>query len=758
EVRVKDEEMNEWEALPVDPSSIPVGSGAQRALSATQGRTRLLAGWLPGNFVHSTGVDGKNYLMFEIEENVTRDSELFLDEHLPQWEMWDLKLHQAWDCTTRWGKVICKVFLKTIEKSDFLTKCHYLNAFAGTDAEEIYRLLSMTTIANHLKPPCKLYELTQSGKKEEICDRLVACILQQLGDAKPTANVKQDLETSIKRQETKPYNLGGTVKSHFAQGCVAPECRAQRGIAKNEPIMKVTPRGWCLKMCAEEIAKKEWAKFMRGASVGAECALSTFGRLAMVEACAFEDPNLGQICEQRGLEFARPGRYNDFDLSKPQGHRRAKYVLDENRPGLLVSTPLCGPWSIIQNVDQRADQQKENLRKKRLKSQRIFENSTRLIEHQVSNLKGSVIAEQPQNSRSWQKTCWKDLRKLLPCEVIADGCACGRRAPDTGELMKKRWKFLTNDKHIWDGKDSLGLTKEAIKKLESYARLAHTNLASSAELPHNGHEVLFDAFSWVRRNTNADAMALAVLGAGSDILYVRLIDEKKMPEQLRQVRAGDLRLWFPWMGRTKVMHYDPAGSAAPDEFREWVESQGIYCLPCAADAHWQIGKVERAIEAFKEALDAFDEMISPDASTSEMFGLQAAARNDLAGVDGFSPLQRYAGRSPTGATANLDDEPNNLPLIGAELQGGMFAKDAQIRRLPRPAHIQTESSDRVQRAEAAKRSSGRRGNRDRCPGESAGADLDEYSVTNPIALATDLVYLAQSSWQGGSTELHPNSY
>ncbi|CAK0890820.1 unnamed protein product [Prorocentrum cordatum] len=502
------------------------------------------------------------------------------------------------------------------------------------------------------------------------------------------------------------------------------------------------------------------------------CALATFGRLTMVEACTHEDSNLGKVCDEKGYHYERLGLFNENDLSKPQGYHKAKFLLDEKRPELFVSTPPCGPWSIMQNVNQRNDQQKENLRRKRLKSQRIFENNKRLIEHQVLNLNGSALAEQPHNSRSWQKTCWKDLHKILPYEVIVDGCACGLRAPDTGELMKKRWKFLTNDRRIWvalqplqcrgghyheeiesslrteasgsypkmlcrrilraltksqnqnyfedevvnclcmaatqqppteptpeedeptlpprDGKEAHNLTNETVKKLESYIRL-----------------VLFDAFSWIRRSTNTNVMALAILDAGSDILYVRLIDEKPIPGTTRQVRAGDLRhifatKWFPWMGRPKVMRYDPAGSAISDEFREWIESQGVYCLPCAADAHWQIGKIERAIEAFKEALDAFDEMVSAEVPTSEMFGLQTAARNDLIRIDGFSPLQRYAGRTPTGTTVNLSDEPNNLPLISAELQDGTFSRDAQVRRMARLAHIQTENSDRVKRAEAAR--------------------------------------------------------
>ncbi|CAK0901528.1 unnamed protein product [Prorocentrum cordatum] len=447
----------------------------------------------------------------------------------------------------------------------------------------------------------------------------------------------------------------------------------------------------------------------------------------MVEACTHEDSNLGKVCDEKGYHYERLGLFNENDLSKPQGYHKAKFLLDEKRPELFVSTPPCGPWSIMQNVNQRNDQQKENLRRKRLKSQRIFENNKRLIEHQVLNLNGSALAEQPHNSRSWQKTCWKDLHKILPYEVIVDGCACGLRAPDTGELMKKRWKFLTNDR-IWvalqplqcrgghyheeiesslrteasgsypkmlcrrilraltksqnqnyfedevvnclcmaatqqppteptpeedeptlpprDGKEAHNLTNETVKKLESYIRL-----------------VLFDAFSWIRRSTNTNVMALAILDAGSDILYVRLIDEKPIPGTTRQ---------------------------------------GVYCLPCVADAHWQIGKIERAIEAFKEALDAFDEMVSAEVPTSEMLGLQTAARNDLIRIDGFSPLQRYAGRTPTGTTVNLSDEPNNLPLISAELQDGTFSRDAQVRRMARLAHIQTENSDRVKRAEAAR--------------------------------------------------------
>ncbi|CAK0889332.1 unnamed protein product [Prorocentrum cordatum] len=828
QVKLENEEMDgPWEQVDVRvPLEDSGASATGRSPTSTRSTPQRI---LPqGRLIAHQDTRGNIFYTVESSEldySKKRMTDISLLEHLPNWETWSSKLLRQWTQCRRFGRVIQKVFIKTIDrvnwkldslglpvqvlpekyptwptdlehrakieqcppsskakrrpqkstaaaareqnqelratietaKSDFLTKFAEVSAFAALSSEQIHEQLSMVTLGNHLRPLCKMRGLTQSGKKEEVVDNIIAHIIEQRGSA--AATIKIRMETETKKAEKAPTTIGLAIPAHYAQMRQRPDCKLCRGIAKNEPIAKVKPYGRCHQ------AIRAATHMTRSAIFGAMCALTTFGRWTMVEACTHEDSNLGKVCDEKGYHYERLGLFNENDLSKPQGYHKAKFRLDEMRPELFVSTPPCGSWSIMQNVNQRDDRQRENLRRKRLKSQRIFENNTRLIEHQVLNLNGSALA------------------------VIVDGCACGLRAPDTGELMKKRWKFLTNDKRIWvalqplqcrgghyheeiesslrteasgyypkmlrrrilrvltksqnqnyfedevvkclcmaatqqppteptlvedepsippqDGKETHDLTEETIKKIESYIRLVHTNLASSAEQPHNGHEVLFDAFSWIRRSKQTNVKALAVLDAGSDILYVRLIDEKEIPGTTRQVRAGDLRQifatkWFPWMGRPKVMRYDPAGSAISNEFRERIESQGVYCLPCAADAHWQIGKIERAIEAFKEALDAFDEMVSAEVPTSEMIGLQTAARNDLIRIDGFSPLQRYAGRTPTGTTVNLSDEPNNLPLISAELQDGTFSRGAQVRRLARLAHIQTENSDRVKRAEAAR--------------------------------------------------------
>ncbi|CAK0793306.1 unnamed protein product [Prorocentrum cordatum] len=687
----------------------------------------------------------------ERDKDMKRLTETFLLEHRPLWEMWVCKMLLSWTTSRRWTRLVLKTFLRTVHhekwkldshglpvqllstkfptwpaelghheklemrrpcqqalrdtiesaKSEFLTQHAEVSAFAKLSSEQILEQLNMATVLNHLWSLCKSWGLVQAGKKEEVIDRIIAYIIEQQGTAAPTTKIKKEVE--IKKMETAPTIVGPAIAAHYTHDCQHPRCQLKRGIAKNEPILKMKP----------------------SALFGAMCSLATFGRMTMVEACTREDSNLGQVCYERGYHFERLGLFNDYEISKPQGYHKAKFLLNEKSLKILVSTPPCGQWSIMQKINQRNEQQKENLRKKRVKSHRIFENNKRLTEHQVLNLHGSALAEQPHNSRSWQKTCWRELHKILPYEVIVDGCACGLRAPDTGELMKKRWKLLTNDKRIWVALQPLQCRGdhyheeiESSLRIEAYGaypkmlcRRILRALTKSQNTNYfedeDGEEshLTKDTIQKLESYVSTNVMALAILDAGSDMLYVRLIDEKKIPGQTRQVRARDLRQifttrGFPWIGRPKIMRYDPAGSATSDEFKEWVESLGIYCLPCAADAHRQIGKIERAIEAFKEALDAFDEMVSAEMPTTEMIGLQVAARNDLIRIDGFTALQRYAGRTPTGTTVNPSDEPRDLPLISAELEDGAFSRDAQVRRLSRLAHIQT--SDRVKRAEAAR--------------------------------------------------------
>ena len=69
------------------------------------------------------------------------------------------------------------------------------------------------------------------------------------------------------------------------------------------------------------------------------------------------------MAEGAGLKSERWTKEN-FDLSKPSGCKLAMDRLRELRPKRLWLSPECGPYSTMQNANQRTPQQREDLRQK----------------------------------------------------------------------------------------------------------------------------------------------------------------------------------------------------------------------------------------------------------------------------------------------------------------------------------------------------------------------------------------------------------
>ena len=129
-----------------------------------------------------------------------------------------------------------------------MTKYAKVDAFAALSSEQIYEQLNMVTVVNHLRPLCESWGLVQSGKKEEVIDRLIAYIIEQRGTASPTIKIKQEAETT--KKEIKPQIVGISIPAQYTQECQHPRCQLRRGIAKHEPILKMKPYGWCHQQCA----------------------------------------------------------------------------------------------------------------------------------------------------------------------------------------------------------------------------------------------------------------------------------------------------------------------------------------------------------------------------------------------------------------------------------------------------------------------------------------------------------------------------
>ena len=165
----------------------------------------------------------------------------------------------------------------------------------------------------------------------------------------------------------------------------------------------------------------------------------------LVEVFCSPNSQLTTSAQGAGLKAERWTK-EDFDLSKPSGCQAAMQRLRELKPKRLWLSPECGPYSVMQNANQRTPEQVESLRKKRELAFRMWQSCIRLAWLQVE-LGGSFYIEQPQRCMSWrlQDSKTRYLLDQLSSYCIRDQCHDGLVHPKSGLPMQKGTRIQTND-------------------------------------------------------------------------------------------------------------------------------------------------------------------------------------------------------------------------------------------------------------------------------------------------------------------------
>ena len=86
--------------------------------------------------------------------------------------------------------------------------------------------------------------------------------------------------------------------------------------------------------------------------------------LFLLELACSEHSVLSQEAEKQGLKAERLSWWNGCDLTTSEGVRKAVKTIEEKRPKFLWIATECGPFSPMQNLNQRTPQQKEDLKRK----------------------------------------------------------------------------------------------------------------------------------------------------------------------------------------------------------------------------------------------------------------------------------------------------------------------------------------------------------------------------------------------------------
>ena len=138
------------------------------------------------------------------------------------------------------------------------------------------------------------------------------------------------------------------------------------------------------------------------------------------------------------------------DLLRSQDRNDVRHYVKTNQPGLVVVSPPCTLYTLLQNLNQRYLDTPEKIREhmKRVAEAQVLMRFAIEICRMVASYQGTFLFEQPQTSRAWKEPFVERLTKELQNSVVTcDQCMFDLRSPE-GFLHKKPTTWLTNNEHV----------------------------------------------------------------------------------------------------------------------------------------------------------------------------------------------------------------------------------------------------------------------------------------------------------------------
>ena len=157
--------------------------------------------------------------------------------------------------------------------------------------------------------------------------------------------------------------------------------------------------------------------------------------------------------------------------------------------------------------------------------------------------------------------------------------------------------------------------------------------------------------------------------------------------------------WISWAGPPKVLEVDPARTNLSDTFGQFCQTLGIDVVHTAADAHWQLGKVERQGQWFEQILVKVHDEHPPTKAEEFVDNVMMVqvAKNSLITVAGASPYQIVFGRNPR-VPQDLLQEDVHVPAVEATVFETASQKAAAIRQSARVAVLQCQDEKALKAA------------------------------------------------------------
>ena len=332
---------------------------------------------------------------------------------------------------------------------------------------------------------------------------------------------------------------------------------------------------------------------------------------------------------------------------------------------------------------------------------------------EIPSCQVSFMEEQNiQQSHSQQAFANEEAGDEESPEAAADG-------PEDPEQRKRRQEILRKIQHLHrvtghgdipsliKALQARGVPEEVIEVARRFScptcqerkRPGPRRQAHLETLPRKWERLQVDLADWEHPVSKRKMRIAVFIDEGS-----RFRAAKVFPGPYR--RAGnweDLRrayeeIWLPAHGVPASIRVDSAGAWVSEKADTYFSERGVYLETIPAEAHWQIGIVERAIQSMKAVLDSLAQEF-PEMSEEELVGRAVWIGNARDLYRGFSPLQHAAGRTPD-EDMRMFESTEEKPLNNDVLEDGGFGQNIRAMCLAEKTFIDEQARQRVQRAQA----------------------------------------------------------
>lgn len=215
--------------------------------------------------------------------------------------------------------------------------------------------------------------------------------------------------------------------------------------------------------------------------------------------------------------------------------------------------------------------------------------------------------------------------------------------------------------------------------------------ASSHQIIDFNHRIGIDVKLFPGWEENQKIKALNIVDYASSFQVVVPFYETETASVLKDL----FRLrWQSWAGVPVEVICDPARANVADMFVDPLELQGVRVLTTAAEAHNQLGKVEKHGHLFEVILQKLVDQVQPQNQLEyeECVFHAMNSKNEMLNSKGLSPCQHVFGRNPRVPEDLIQDNPD--PVAGTSpLFDDQSARTSAIRAAARSA-VATSQDDR----------------------------------------------------------------